>query len=72
MNETEYLLNSNKNAERLLESINQIKQKVGDNMNTVFNVNEINTRQISRKWLLEMLNKEEQKMFKSFVKSVQS
>ena len=72
MNETEYLLNSNRNAERLLESINQIKQKVGDNMNTVFNVNEINTRQISRKWLLEMLNKEEQKMFKSFVKSVQS
>ena len=72
MNETEYLLNSNKNAERLLESINQIKQKVGDSMNTVFNVNEINTRQISRKWLLEMLNKEEQKMFKSFVKSVQS
>ena len=72
MYETEYLLSSNKNAERLLESINQIKQKVGDNMNTVFNVNEINTRQISRKWLLEMLNKEEQKMFKSFVKSVQS
>ena len=41
-------------------------------MNSQFNVNEINTRQISRKWLLEMLNKEEQKMFKSFVKSVQS
>lgn len=39
-------------------------------MNTVFNVNEINTRQISRKWLLEMLNKEEQKMYKAFVKSV--
>ena len=39
-------------------------------MNSQFNVNEINTRQISRKWLLEMLNKEEQKMFKSFVKSV--
>lgn len=72
MNETEYLLSSAKNAERLLESTNQIKQKVGNKMNTVFNVNEINTRQISRKWLLEMLNKEEQKMFKSFVKSVQS
>ena len=39
-------------------------------MNNQFNVNEINTRQISRKWLLEMLNKEEQKMYKSFVKSV--
>lgn len=39
-------------------------------MNTVFNVNEINTRQISRKWLLEMLNKEEQKMYKAFVSSV--
>lgn len=39
-------------------------------MKTVFNVNEVNTRQIIRKWLLEMLNKEEQKMFKSFVKSV--
>ena len=70
MNETEYLLSSNKNAERLLESINQIKQKVGDNMNTVFNVNEINTRQISRKWLLEMLNEKEQKIYKAFVKSV--
>ena len=41
-------------------------------MNSQFNVNEVNTRQISRKLLLEMLNKEEQKMFKSFVKSVQS
>lgn len=70
LNETEYLLSSDKNAERLLESINRIKQKVGSNMNNQFNVNEINTRQISRKWLLEMLNKEEQKMFKSFVKSV--
>ena len=39
-------------------------------MNTVFNVNEINTRQISRKWLLEMLNKEEQKMFNSIADSV--
>lgn len=70
MNETEYLLSSTKNAERLLESINQIKQKVGNNMNNQFNVNEINTRQISRKWLLEMLNKEEQKMYKAFVSSV--
>ena len=70
MNETEYLLSSTKNVERLLESINRIKQKVGNNMNTVFNVNEINTRQISRKWLLEMLNKEEQKMYKAFVSSV--
>lgn len=70
LNETEYLLSSDKNAERLLESINRIKQKVGNNMNTVFNVNEVNTRQISRKWLLEMLNKEEQKMYKFFVKSV--
>lgn len=70
MNETEYLLSSTNNAEHLLESINQIKQKVGNNMNNQFNVNEINTRQISRKWLLEMLNKEEQKMFKAFVSSV--
>ena len=37
-----------------------------------FNVNTINTRQISRKWLLEMLSKEEQQMFKAFVKSLQS
>ena len=37
-----------------------------------FNVNVINTRQISRKWLLEMLSKEEQKMFKAFVKSLES
>ena len=37
-----------------------------------FNVNVINTRQISRKWLLEMLNKEEQQMFKDFVKSLKS
>lgn len=71
MDETEYLLSSTNNAERLLESINQIKQKVGNNMNNnQFNVNEINTRQISRKWLLEMLNEKEQKMYKSFVKSV--
>lgn len=39
-------------------------------MNTTFNVNEVNTRQISRKWLLDMLNEKEQKMYKAFVKSV--
>lgn len=37
-----------------------------------FNVNTSNTRQISRKWLLEMLSKEEQQMFKAFVKSLES
>ena len=37
-----------------------------------FNVNVINTRQISRKWLLEMLSEEEQQMFKAFVKSLES
>lgn len=35
-----------------------------------FNVNTVNTRRISRKWLLEMLNEKEQKMYKAFVKSV--
>ena len=39
-------------------------------MNTVFNVNEINTRTINRKELLALLNTNEQKMFKAFVKSV--
>ena len=39
-------------------------------MNNQFNVNEVNTRQISRKWLLEMLTEKEQKMYKSFVKSI--
>lgn len=35
-----------------------------------FNVNEINTRTINRKELLALLNTNEQKMFKAFVKSV--
>lgn len=35
-----------------------------------FNVNEINTRIINRKELLALLNVNEQKMFKAFVKSV--
>ena len=37
-----------------------------------FNVNVINTRQISRKWLLDMMSEEEQQMFKAFVKSLES
>lgn len=35
-----------------------------------FNVNEINTRTINRKELLALLNTNEQKVFKAFVKSV--
>ena len=37
-----------------------------------FNVNEVNTRQISRKWLMGILSEEEQQMFKAFVKSLES
>ena len=37
-----------------------------------FNVNEINKSQIDRKKLLYLLSKEEQQMFKAFVKSLQS
>ena len=35
-----------------------------------FNVTTTNTRQIDRKKLLSLLSKEEQQMFKAFVKSV--
>ena len=37
-----------------------------------FNVTTINTRQIDRKKLLSLLTKEEQQMFKVFVKSLES
>ena len=37
-----------------------------------FNVNEINKSQIDRKKLLSLLTKEEQQMFKAFVKSLES
>lgn len=37
-----------------------------------FNVNEINKSQIDRKKLLSLLSKEEQQMFKAFVKSLES
>lgn len=37
-----------------------------------FNVNEINKSQIDRKKLLSLLSKEEQQMFKVFVKSLES
>ena len=37
-----------------------------------FNVTTINTRQIDRKKLLSLLTKEEQQMFKAFVKSLES
>ena len=37
-----------------------------------FSVNEVNTRQISRKWLMGILSEEEQQMFKAFVKSLES
>lgn len=44
-----------------------MKAKVKD-----FNVNEINKSQIDRKKLLSLLTKDEQQMFKTFVKSLQS
>lgn len=44
-----------------------MKAKVKD-----FNVNEINKSQINRKKLLSLLTKDEQQMFKTFVKSLQS
>lgn len=39
-------------------------------MNNQFNVTVVNTRTINRKELLALLNVNEQKMFKAFVKSV--
>ena len=72
MNETEYLLSSAKNAERLLESVNQIKQKAGNIMNKQFNVLQTNTQSVNRTELLSKLSKEEQLMFDKFVKSVNS
>ena len=72
MNETEYLLISTKNAERLLESVNQIKQKAGNPMNKQFNVLQTNTQSVNRTELLSKLSKEEQLMFDKFVKSVNS
>ena len=72
MNETEYLLSSTKNAERLLESVNQIKQKAGHAMNKQFNVLQTNTQSVNRTELLSKLSKEEQIMFNKFVKSVNS
>ena len=41
-------------------------------MNNQFNVTAVNTRTINRKELLALLNVNEQKMFKAFVKSVTS
>lgn len=62
-----------KAAEDYRESGGSMRDVLKGDMKTKvreFNVNTVNTRQISRKWLLEMLNEKEQKMYKAFVSSV--